>query len=255
MAPEMPSEPWTEPSQLSHERKAILARLAELFERNPRTTAEKLDQFPKYVPMTAVGRLLARYEMFKLVQNIPGAFIEAGVLSGAGLFAFVQFAFLLDPHNTYRKLIGFDTFSGFPSLSDVDTRGTSAHMVVGGFADDSYEELRALAAVHEDFRMLRQRSQIELVKGNISETVPAYLASHPELVVALLYLDADLFEPTKVCLEYFLPRMPKGSVIVFDELGLADYPGETAAVLESLQLNRLALRKLPFIKASYAIVE
>lgn len=249
------AERWIEPESQSRQRTGVLERLARVFENSARSTADKLNEFPKFVPMTAMGRLLARYEMFKLVQNVPGAIVEAGVLSGAGLFSFVQFSFLLDPHNTYRKIVGFDTFTGFPHLAEVDTRGSSAHMAVGSYSDDSYEELNALAAIHEDFRMLPQRKQVELVRGDICSTVPEYVEAHPELVVAFLYLDADLFEPTKVCLKHLAPRIPKGGVIVFDELGLAEYPGETAAAIEVIGLNRLALRKLPFSKASYVVIE
>jgi hypothetical protein len=36
--------------------------------------------------------------------------------------------------------------------------------------------------------------------------------------VSLLYLDFDIYEPTAVALEHFLPRMPKGSIVAFDEL-------------------------------------
>ena len=66
----------------------------------------------------------------------------------------------------------------------------------------------------------------------------------------------DLFDPTKAALEHFLPRMPKGAVIVFDELDNPMWPGETLAVLETIGVGKLALRRLewdPYI--SYAIIE
>lgn len=248
-------ERWVEPSPTGAGRQAYLAGLAKQFASSGRLLADKLDQFPKYVPTTAVGRFLGRYEMYKRVQDIPGSIIEAGVLSGSGLFSFVHFAFLLEPHNFYRKIIGFDTFEGFPALSDVDRQGTSAHMEVGSYSDNSYQELTELARVHEGFRLLPSRPQIELVKGDIVQSVPAYVAKHPELVVALLYLDCDLLEPTRTCLEYFLPRMPRGAVVVFDELGLPEYPGETAAVAATVGLSNLRLQRLPYLKLSFAVLE
>ena len=51
----------------------------------------------------------------------------------------------------------------------------------------------------------------------------------------MLYLDFDIYEPTLTALENFLPRMPKGSVIAFDELNNPDWPGETMAFLESMK--------------------
>src|SRR5579859_2083562 len=203
-------ERWLEPRPNASGRQTYLTRLAERFAASDRLLADRLDQFPKYVPSTAVARFLGRFEMYKKIQNIPGAIVEAGVLSGAGLFSFVHFAFLMEPHNFYRQIIGFDTFEGFPALSDIDRQGTSAHMQVGSYADNSLAELTELASIHEGFRLLPARPQIELVKGDIVETVPNYVAQHPELIVSLLYLDCDLLEPTRACLDNFLPRMPRG---------------------------------------------
>jgi hypothetical protein len=45
-------------------------------------------------------------------------------------------------------------------------------------------------------------------------------------------MDFDLYEPTKVALAHFVPRMPKGAVLAFDELDNPLWPGETLAMLE-----------------------
>jgi hypothetical protein len=71
----------------------------------------------------------------------------------------------------------------------------------------------------------------------------------------LLFLDFDLYEPTKVAIENFLPRMPKGAVIAFDELDNPIWPGETLALLDSIGINKLRLQRLewdPYI--GFAIV-
>jgi hypothetical protein len=247
--------PWIEQADDTPKRRGYLERLAAAFEASPRGTAEKLDSFPKYVPLTAVARLMGRYELYKLAEGVPGAIVEAGVLHGAGLMSFAHFAFLLEPHNPYRRIIGFDTFEGFPSLTAIDAKGQSRNLKPGAYRDDSLDELIALAQIHEDFRFLKSRPQIELVKGDICQTVPAYIQEHPELVVALLYLDADLQAPTRTCLKHLVPRMPKGGVVVFDELAMREFPGETAAVVETLGLRSLRLRRLPFLKACYAVLE
>jgi hypothetical protein len=81
------------------------------------------------------------------------------------------------------------------------------------------------------------------VKGDIIKTAPEYLKNNPHLVVSLLYLDLDIYSPTKVALETFLPRMPKGAIIVFDELNTQSFPGETLAVDEVLGLRNLKIEK------------
>jgi hypothetical protein len=94
------------------------------------------------------------------------------------------------------------------------------------------------------------------VKGDVTVTIPEYLEKNPHLIISLLYLDLDLFEPTKTAIQYFLPRMPKGSLIVFDELNHPDWPGETLAVVEELGIGNLHLERFPFdTTRSFAIIE
>ena len=70
--------------------------------------------------------------------------------------------------------------------------------------------------------------------------------SNPHLVIALLYLDFDLYEPTKLALELFLPRMPKGAIVAFDELNCESYPGETLALNETLSISGRKIHRFPF---------
>ena len=70
------------------------------------------------------------------------------------------------------------------------------------------------------------------------------MADHPHLVVSLLFLDFDLYEPTAVALKHFLPRMPRGAILAFDELDNPQWPGETLAVVESLGIRGLKLQRL-----------
>ena len=59
--------------------------------------------------------------------------------------------------------------------------------------------------------------------------------------MSLLYLDMDIYEPTKVALEQFLPRIPKGGIVVFDELNSRNWPGETQAVLDGVGISKLRI--------------
>jgi hypothetical protein len=90
----------------------------------------------------------------------------------------------------------------------------------------------------------------------MKETVPKYLKQNPETIVSLMYLDVDVFEPTKIALEYFVPRMPKGAIIAFDELNDRGWPGETLAVLETIGIRNLRIQRFYYdTKISYAVLE
>ena len=43
--------------------------------------------------------------------------------------------------------------------------------------------------------------KINLIKGNVFETVPIFLKENPDLKIACLHLDMDVYEPTKFCLD------------------------------------------------------
>ncbi len=95
---------------------------------------------------------------------------------------------------------------------------------------------------------------IKLVKGDAVETIPDFLNKNPQLVVAMLYLDFDVFKPTKIALELLFKRIPKGGLIVFDELNNEMWPGETAALNEVIlfYLSLDAIWETVFLQ-SYAL--
>ena len=121
-----------------------------------------------------------------------------------------------------------------------------ANSRVGDLSASSYEELLALIAEYDRDRFLGNIPKVELIKGDITLTAPAFIESHPHLLVSLLFIDCDLFEPTKAALETFLPRMPKGTILAFDELDNPLWPGETLAALEKVGLRNLELRRFAF---------
>ena len=233
-----------------------LNELDDFFSKSAGSSVGKLGSFAKYVPRGMLARFLARYEVFKSILTVEGSIVECGVLEGGGLMTWAQLSAILEPANHQRRVIGFDTFAGFVSIASEDQMSTSEFLVEGGFAADSYAELQECIRIFDMTRYFQHISKVELVRGDIKETVPRYLEENPHLVVSLLYLDVDVFEPTAVAIKNLVPRMPKGAVIAFDELNLPTFPGETLAVLQELGLNKLRIQRPPFGTAiSYAVLE
>ena len=44
----------------------------------------------------------------------------------------------------------------------------------------------------------------------------------------------------------FMPRIPKGGIIAFDQVNNPDWPGETMALLESLNLRKYEIKNFTF---------
>ena len=218
-------------------------KIEAIFSQSPESVEVRLENFPKYVRRQQLKRFLAMYEIFKRVLPVKGSVVECGVLHGFGLMSWAKLSTILEPENLTRRIYGFDTFEGFPSLSDNDSSGFTKSRV-GDLKAPSYDELIALIAEYDRDRFLGNIPKVELVKGDIAKTAPDFIQSHPHLVVSLLFIDCDLFEPTKAALAAFVPRMPRGAILAFDELDNPLWPGETLAALDALGVRNLRLQRL-----------
>ncbi len=235
-----------EPGSLQTEVESrIGARIADIFAASPDPVDVRLATFPRYVRRAQITRFLALYELFKLVLPVKGSVVECGVFRGFSFMTWAKLSAVLEPSNLTRRIYGFDSFEGFPSVSSAD-EPTRTGVGTGTLHADSEKELRQLIEVYDDDRFLGHLQKAVLVAGDLRETLPAFLDEHPHLVVSLLYLDADLFEPTKLALELLHPRMPKGAVVAFDELDNPTWPGETRALLDTLGINGLSLQRFEF---------
>lgn len=230
-------------------------KIEEVFLKCTDSVETKLDNFTKYVRRQKVTRLLAQYEIFKQILEVKGSIIECGVYHGFGLMAWAQLSAILEPVNLTRRIYGFDTFSGFPSTHEKD-RSQLAEIEAGSLCSDPYDELIEITRIYDSNRFLGHIPKIELIKGDAVRTIPEFIENHKHLVVSLLFLDFDLYEPTKAAIENFFPRMPKGAIIAFDELDNPLWPGETQSLLDTIGINKLKIKRLEFDPyIGYAVVE
>jgi hypothetical protein len=242
------------PTRTEKER-GFLERLEEVAQQSQTTNVERFANFPLWAPRQNVARFLAQWEIYRQhVVEVHGSVIECGVAFGGGVGAWAHFASILEPVNHTRRVIAFDTFAGFPGMGAHDAKAESGLAYAGGMAAPVDAEIAQLAALHDTNRAVGHIPRVQLVKGDACKTIPAYIAANPHLVVALLVLDFDIHAPTASALRYFLPLMPKGAVIVFDEVNCRDWPGETQAVLK--MLPSLRLQRFPWASTmSYAVLD
>lgn len=217
---------------------------------------EVLANLGLFLTRSSFGRLLFFYELYSRVLQTPGVIMEFGVRWGANMAFFNTLRSLLEPYNQSRKIIGFDTFSGFPSVDKKDGAGKLVSKGALSVEDKYEEKLEKLLAAHEKLAPRSNVRKFELVKGDITETLPKYLDSHPETVISLLYFDLDLYKPTKACLEIVRPFLVKNSVVAFDQLALAEFPGETIALREKWGLDGYRIIRSPHSpQQSYLVFE
>jgi hypothetical protein len=219
------------------------------------TSLDKLRAFTKYVPFGEFPKFLAKYEIFKKILHIHGGIIECGVHQGGGLMTWALLSSIFEPVNHIRKIIGFDTFEGFASITEKDFAPHNQDAKVGGLAVDAHADIQRAIKIYDGFRPLGHINKVELVKGDANVTIENYIKANPHLVVSLLYLDFDVYTPTKRAIELLRTRMPVGSIIAFDELYHKDWPGETQAVMDTLGVSSLKIERFPFHpQISYAVL-
>lgn len=207
-----------------------------------------------YLNRQTLSRILFFHELYLKALNIHGVIMEFGVRWGQTLSLFSSFRGIYEPYNYLRKIIGFDSFSGFPSTAQQD--GSLINSGDYNVSPNYEEYLNKLLTYHQSESPVSHKTKFELVKGNAIETVPKYLAEHPETIIALAYFDFDIYEPTKEVLKAIKPHLTKGSVIGFDELCMREFPGETIALKEELGLSNYSIKRVPYNPTtSYLIVE
>jgi len=213
--------------------------------------AQLVDNFPMFIRRQELIRYLTRYKLFEMILDVKGSIMECGVFQGAALMFFAQLSAMYEPYAFNREIIGFDTFEGFVDVEDKDNPASQ----VGDFSDTNIKILEKCIAFYDSNRPIGHIPKVKLVKGDVVDTLPQYFKDNPHTLVAMLYLDLDLYKPTKAAIEAVLPRMPRGAVIAFDELNHRSWEGETLAVLETLDINKLEIKKFPEEPLiSYAVI-
>jgi hypothetical protein len=244
----MSEKDFTDPRIVPHESDQehdSRERMTKLLIDSPIPPVYLIDNLPVYLRRVQLADLLSMDALYRMLPEVPGTIMEFGVLHGRHLTTLTALRSIYEPYNSLRRIVGFDTFTGFPDVEDVDRVSTSA--VPGRFAvpDGEVSHLREVLAAHEASEPYGHTQRSFVVEGDVRETVPKYLAENPETIIAMAYFDLDLYQPTKELLQVIKPYLTKGSILAFDELAHPKWPGETAALREVFGLDHVPLRQLP----------
>jgi hypothetical protein len=228
----------------------------DLYKQSPIIQEEALNNLGLFINRKNLSRIIFMHNMYQKILDVNGIVMEFGVRWGQNLSLFQNFRGMYEPFNHTRKIVGFDTFKGFPSVDAKD--GNSEVAAVGSYSvTDKYEEyLSQILDYHEKESPISHLKKYELVKGDATKSLEDYLKKHPETIVALAYFDFDIYEPTKRCLELIKTRLGKGSIIGFDELNHPEFPGETIAFDELLGISNYKIIRSPITPLpSYIVIE
>jgi hypothetical protein len=193
-----------------------------------------------------IGKLLAHYELYKLASGLAGAYMECGIFKGPSFLRFAMFRRLFESASE-RELVGFDIFGRFPR-----TAGSEDKEMLERFLASAGEEGLSQAQLQQLLRDKDCAENVTLVEGDILKTVPRFVKGRPDLRIALLHLDVDLFEPSYCVLENLYPHMVAGGILILDDHDV--FPGATRAVENYFSGRPERIQRHPWIGAPTYIV-
>ena len=152
-------------------------------------------------------------------QDVPGALVECGVRQGgaSAMMAAAHLAWSVVPR---RELHLFDSFSTWPEPTERDGQWGKDINALWRAIERNPTYLGYPAADSRELIVERVGYPEHLLRyhvGWFQETV--WSAASCLGPIALLRLDGDWYESTKVCLEALYPNVSRGGIVVIDDYG------------------------------------
>jgi len=202
------------------------------------------DEFLARTDIDRLQKIIARYELYKMVMDVPGDIVECGVFKGSGLYTWAKLMRLFRPHNDVR-IVGFDFFESDRSIDfqfEQDKDCLDEHKTRWSTQEAILNNCRGWGF-----------DKVDLVAGNVVETTKAFVSNNLGARISLLYIDVDNYEGTIACLENLYPIVSAGGLVVLDEYALRTY-GESNAVDEYFKGQSIRFHAIPWANTPTAYI-
>lgn len=226
------------------------------FRQCPIPDSDILQNLGLFLNSKNLSRILFMNHIYQQIIDVQGIIVEFGCRWGQNTSLFSALRGIYDPFNRHRKVVAFDTFTGFDAVNE-SKDNVNCYIIKkhGLTCTSNYADyLDVVMKYQEDDNPMSHVKKYDVRQGDAIEELPKYLEEFPETIIALAYFDFDVYEPTKKCLEMILPHLTQGSVVGFDELNDHDSPGETVALREVLGLNNIKIKRFPYTSRTSYIV-
>jgi hypothetical protein len=192
--------------------------------------AEMLINYPAFVRRRELTRLLADYDLFRMVMDLPGSIVELGVYLGAGLFTWAKLLETFFPGDRSRRAYGFESGQGYASLSPEDGQPQAwiADAVGEKKVPDRFLE-RMVELTNAD-NLVAGAERCRIIAGDILDTVPEFARASQGTQISLLFFDVNLYQPTLTGLRALYPLVTPGGVIALNGYGSPPWQGEALAL-------------------------
>ncbi len=197
--------------------------------------------------MVSIERLWAVISATKYVveNNIEGDLVECGVWRGGCSIAMAR---TLEKLGSEKKVYLFDTFEGMTEPTDFDRNAlnrNSAKIKFQNLQKENYNEwcYASLQDVKNSFLKYDLIRKAKFIKGDVKETLND--TNNIPKKIALLRLDTDWYESTKIELEILYPLLKFKGVLMVDDYG--HWEGARRAVDEYINSLDSSQRPLQWV--------
>jgi hypothetical protein len=199
-----------------------------------------LQQFMVFTQRRDIVQTLAYHELFSLIKDKPGSIVEAGVFMGNGLFTWAKLMETFCPGDRGRKVYGFDNFKGYEAgAKKTDSTGVDyIKSLIGDFKIDQ-EFVERMIRLHNMDNLIAGVERVKLYAGELSTTIPHFMESEEGVRISLLLVDLNLYAPTHYVLSKLYHRVIPGGIVALRGYGVRPWEGESRAVDEFLEQNKI----------------
>lgn len=187
------------------------------------------NKFYEFTQFQRFQKKIFHYEIFKMIKDVEGSFVEVGVFKGNSFIHFAFYRKLID-RNQNRKMYAFDIFGKFPKDNVKNFEKKKLKKFINDAGENSYSLNK-----FDKILKIKKINNYELVKGDVISSIPKYSKNIKK--ISLLHIDTDLYHPCKISLENLYDKVSRNGIILFDNYKV--FPGETKAVDEFIVKNKL----------------
>ena len=173
--------------------------------------------------MTSIERIFALKSAVKytIKNNLNGSYVECGVWKGGSCMMIAKTLIKMNQLN--KEIWLYDTFDGMtnPTNEDIEVETNLKGMELLKNIDKTTDKLNMWAYAPKDLVIKNmdstgyEKKNIKYIKGKVEDTL---ISSTPKSI-AMLRLDTDWYESTKIELEVLYPLIVSGGVLIIDDYG------------------------------------
>ena len=142
--------------------------------------------------------------LFVNTYRKDGCYVECG--TNLGIIS--RLVFKLNKNKSYKKFL-FDTWKGMPKSQYDDDEPLADWHNSNNYTEDTYDFIKPLQNEYQD---------LTLVRGVVPDSLSEEFVN---LSPSFLHIDMNIEHPERKALEFFVPQMRAGSVILLDDYGFA----------------------------------